>query len=121
MTSKLFNQNDLELIERLVKTLTDLNNTTRESNNTIKTVAAHFTNGFRAEIKEHMTTELEELKSQNISLEKGIKENQDKSEKIVKEIKSFKSVGFWLKLFAGFVISIGATAVAVSQILRLIP
>lgn len=110
-----------EVLEKMIdcqmsstQALTSLKSTIDESAAYSKEVSAHFKNGFRSEIKGHITSELEKTLNRQ-------KEILSELESIKKTIESFKTVTFWAKVALGFITGIGIIAAAVMKILTMIP
>lgn len=112
-------QSDLlpEVLEKMIDcqisnttALTALKDIVDESNDRVKDVSAHFTNGFRSEIKAHISNELKKI-------EKNDEQIITLLEAVLKEIKNVKSWGFWAKIFAAFVVGVGGIAAAVIKII----
>lgn len=109
-----------EILEKMIdcqmantQALTSLKSIVDENNNKVKIISAHFTNGFRSEIKEHITKEIKKHVTSEecmIGLLKDLK----------KEVMAFKTLGFWFKVIVSFVVAFGALAVAIVKILDVI-
>ena len=81
-----------------------------ENKKSVQEIKAYFTNGFRAEIKKHVTKEIDELRG-NIN---------EMSEKVNKVHSMLTKPAFWIKLLASIIIAFGAISAAIVTILKLI-
>jgi len=90
---------------------TSLRDSINEMNAMLSEIRTHFSNGFRAEIKEHIT----ECNEEN---EKLLKNLVAQNKEIQEEIKSFKKFGFWVRVGGGFIAAIAMIAVAVNAIVQ---
>ncbi|KKM91802.1 hypothetical protein LCGC14_1224930 [marine sediment metagenome] len=86
---------------------TGLKESIDDMNDTLKAMHSHFTNGFRAELKSHVTTELEEIK-ENLSI------NTSKTKELCNTL---MKPSFWVKLVATIV---GSLAILIIGGIKLI-
>lgn len=110
-----------EILEKMIdcqmsstQALTSLKSTIDETAAYSKEISAHFKNGFRSEIKGHVTSEIDKTLNKQ-------KEILAELESIRKTIESFKSITFWAKVGLGFLTAIGAITAVVLKILTMIP
>lgn len=111
-----------------------------ESNKILYDIRAHFTNGFRSEIKKHITSEIEEFSQSIIS---DIRENsrvaiecskanqtkQDRALESIQDISlkmntlmdTLNKPWFWIKLVGTVVVALGVIIGAVSKLLQYVP
>lgn len=68
-----------------------------------------FTNGFRSDIKNHATNSLTPVKEQ-------IEEIEQKLDNAIREIRSFRKLGFWAKVLASFLVTISGIAYAAAEL-----
>ena len=95
-----------EQIEELRKNQEDFRSQLRK-------IEQHFTNGFRSELKKHISEDLREC-------QKICKHNIDCGVDILKKkIEMYKSFGFWIRVCTGFIVAVGGISVAVYKIVDL--
>ncbi len=106
-----------EVLEKMIdsqiantQALTTLKDSIDQLNSSTSEIKSHFTNGFRADIKKHVTEEFET--THEISANTLAKLNE-----LINEVKHFRSVGFWFKTIGGFIAALAAVAVALAAIL----
>lgn len=116
------NQNDLlaEVLEKMIdcqmsntQALTGLKSAVDDSNKNSKAILGHFSNGFRSEIKSHITDESAKQNDQQTKILECLKE-------VKKEIQTFKSVGFWIKVILGFITALGVISAAIIKIVDVV-
>lgn len=96
--------------------MTAIKSTTDDLMDKCDEIAGHFTNGFRSEIKEHVTQELKKITDSNTKTAVLISEIEKEIQSLKTEIKEFKTAPFWSKVVLGLVGAIGAIAAAVYMI-----
>ncbi len=84
-------------------------NLVAENKESVQEIKAYFTNGFRAEIKRHVTKETDELKVKIDEM--AIKVNKVHS--------MLTKPTFWIKLLTSIIIAIGAISAAIVAIMKL--
>ena len=91
--------------------LTSLRDYQRQSAEIIRYVEKEFKNGFRMEIKTHITNELEDIK-------KILQEHSEKINALQNTVDSFKNIKFWFKATVTLLMAVGtifAVILATSQ------
>jgi len=96
-----------------------LKSTVQDTNEILDDIRVHFTNGFRLEIKDHITKELDE------QFEKDFKQQEDMSKSLQKIdlkldilVDTLTKPWFWIKLVGTVVVSLGVIIAATSKILQ---
>ncbi len=109
-----------EVLEKMIdsqmantQALTTLKNYQRETCETMKKIEEHFTDGFRSEIKNHIS-------EQAMNNRKAIQKMTEAIEGLNRNVNSFKSFGFWFKLVTAFVIAQAAIVGGVSKVMDLL-
>lgn len=77
------------------------------------TILSYFRNGFRSEIKEHISNEINVLKKSQEDIAKEV-------EKLTRQARSINSFSFWAKMVGSFIGSIAIIAGAIMGIINLI-
>lgn len=77
------------------------------------TILSYFRNGFRSEIKEHISNEINVLKKSQEDIVKEV-------EKLTRQARSINSFSFWAKMVGSFIGSIAIIAGAIMGIINLI-
>ena len=91
----------------------------RESNEILDDIRVHFTNGFRSEIKNHVTEELDDHFKKNFDQQESVSKSlQEINTKLDKVVETLTRPWFWIKLVGTIVVSLGVIIAAVSQILQ---
>lgn len=121
-----------EALTTLKEYLHECKETWRSCNEKLSLIDKHFSNGFRSELKQHVTSEIErslrEIEAlaaersaqQRVLLEEvgGLSKRLDV---LNQTLESFKSMKFWLKLLFGLIVAIAGIAAAVKEILSVLP
>lgn len=105
-----------DLLEKLVdvqvvqsEKLSVLKELTRSSAVDIDGIRAQFSNGFKSEIKKHVSEETQTMLDKMVSLESKVSEVDNKLE-------GFQKPGFWAKIIVSFLVAVGTIAVAAVRI-----
>ena len=72
-------------------------------------------NGFRSEIKEHITHEAGEVRKVVLAHHQMSKESW---KEIIGKIVKYKGIGFWIKLFCFTIVGIGSICWAIYELLK---
>jgi len=98
----------IEVQEKTVETNTELRQSVNEGNGTLKAIYSHFSNGFRSEIKKHVTNEISRYKTdiadEEKSLYRGVKDLNTKLDRVLEVI---QKPWFWVKLIGTTVTGLG--------------
>jgi hypothetical protein len=89
--------------EKATEILTDIRYQLSETTRALKSIDANFKNGFRAELKSHTENVFKTIGEKHV-------------DKIISEIHTFKSAGFWIKIFVGFIIAVAGVSAAVLNV-----
>ncbi len=93
--------------------MTTLKNAVDENNELLEKISSYFTNGFRQEIKNHVSEVSDERMEE-------VKEISSSMANLTKEMKTFKSIGFWVKLTVGFIASLSVLSITVYKVIDLL-
>lgn len=97
------------------KANTSLKGAVDEMHDTLKEMNTHFTNGFRAEIKSHMTSELEKYSEEQEEMKKDIETTNEKLDELSKML---LKPSFWVKLIATIIASLAIIIIAGAKLLE---
>ena len=101
--------------------MTSLRASIDELNDTTADIKSHFSNGFRLEIREHITEEVNNVMQQSVETYEERHALDEKlcscMELLIEEVRSFKKVGFWFKAIAAFVGSVAVITAAIAAII----
>lgn len=119
-----------EVIEKMIdaqinnaESIVSIKDNMTHINNSLENIKGHFTNGFRSEIKEHMTEEIKKCiqkidSESKLAVEKAELAVEKAETAATHAINAYKTVdeikinlnkpSFWLKLLIGFIIAIGS-------------
>ena len=117
-----------EILEKMIdsqisntEALTSLKDSVDKLNFVTLDINDHFKNGFRSEIKEHVTKQINYVldKSKTAHSEQQLLEENicSRMEQLILEVRSFKKIGFWVKTFGAL---LGSMAVVVAAIAGII-
>ena len=108
----------IEVQERTAETNAALRQSVEESNEILASIHSHFTNGFRSEIKKHMTNEISQYKSEiatdEEALYEGVKSTNSKLDKLLETI---QKPWFWIKFIGMTVAGLGAVIATIATVL----
>lgn len=106
-----------KVIASLRSSLLESQNALREAKQDIESIKKSFYNGFRSELKSHITNSVDD------SFEK-VKITDDqliaKLDLIIMHLNNFKSLKFWIKLAIGGIAAIGIISAAIIKIIDLV-
>ena len=97
----------IDMQQASTEAMTVLKSSIEDSNRTVHEINTHFKNGFRSEIKNHVTQEIQKVE---IALRDATKELEDIEQKVEDFNEIISKPSYWVKLI---LITIGATATAI--------
>lgn len=124
-----------EVFEKLIdsqiantQALTSLKETTEEVADRLKGIEGFFVNGFRGDLKQ-LLTELDSLKKKvnktsetlehmEDTYDQRFRERQSQYQEMTDKIESYKKIGFWFKVVAGFIGAIAVISTSVVLIMK---
>ena len=114
-----------EVLEKMIdsqiantEALTSLRFALSDTSTELKELRSFFSNGFRGDIREILKTSEQNNQHVNeiyVKISEDIDAHNNECQKgkdeIIREVSSFKSIGFWIKIICGAIVSLGAIAV----------
>lgn len=93
----------------------------RKNNQLLEDIKSYFSNGFKLEIKNHVSQEMEkETKLLINHAEEAHKSTNELNKKMDKIVDTLTRPAFWVKLIGAIIVSLGAIIVAFSKLLHYI-
>lgn len=115
----------IDMQQASTEAMTGLKSSVEESGRTVHEINTHFKNGFRSELKGHMTQEVEKIKTHYEEARKQLETHSDETkaqlEELNRRVFEFNEIlskpSYWMKLILA---TIAATATAIGATVALI-
>ena len=109
---------NVESVSSLKSYTENINRNLSDMKKQIADIQAHFTNGFRSEVKAQIEEAMIETKDKiNHSINK-INDMDQKIDSLRTDVNSYKKFGFWLKLFSVIIAGIATISGAILGVLK---
>lgn len=102
-----------EALTQVHNALDEINNEISDMDEKIAALKDQFSNGFRSELKERMREYAEESEKTHEEINHAI-------EDVKEELETFKSLGFWAKVIAAFITTLGILVAAVIKLVSIL-
>lgn len=116
----------------LSEKLATLEKNAEDASSQLSWISKQFTNGFRSELKNHITQEIKGLKTEDLSgvwtqlteIDKALyNQNQELKKglnipisEVIREVRSYRRVGFWVKIISAMLVAAAGISFAAAKI-----